>query len=120
MQGKRFIPLERMGRRYQRAEDAGHRDVLLAVVFIAGGLATGGVVLLAFVQTRAILVLSLVLVVAATLAVLATIGAMLNADLSATARPHGPEATGRDPRPARSPAGPPAPPAPSRGARGPR
>ena len=76
-----------LAQRCRRAEDAGFPDVLLAVVSAAGGLATGGVVLLAFVQTHAMVAVALVMAVAATLAVLATIGAMLSAEETAMASP---------------------------------
>lgn len=93
MHVKRPTPLHDLTNRYQRAEDAGLRDLLLAVLFAAGGLATGGVVLLAFVQTRAVLALAFGLAVAATLAVLATIAAMLGGEDSVHADDHAPAAT---------------------------
>jgi hypothetical protein len=70
--------LRGLARRYRRAEDAGFPDVLLTVVFAAGGLATGGIVLLAYVPTHAVLLVAYALAVAATLAVLLTIVAMVN------------------------------------------
>jgi hypothetical protein len=72
--------LRRLARCYQQAESRGFPEVLLAVIFAAGGLATSGVLLLAFLQTRAALVLAVALALAATLTVLLTIVAMLGAD----------------------------------------
>lgn len=46
-------------------------------MLLAGTLATLGIVLVAFMQTRATLAVALILLVAATVAVLVTIGAML-------------------------------------------
>ena len=68
-------------------ENAGFPDVLLAVVFAAGGVATAGVVLLAFVRTHAMVVVALVMAVAATVAVLGTIGVMLSAEEAAVGSP---------------------------------
>lgn len=86
-QFNRETPMRSLATGYRRAEDEGFPDVLLAVVFAAGGLATAGVVLLAFVQTHAMVVVALVMAVAATVAVLATIGAMLSGEETAVTKP---------------------------------
>lgn len=80
MQLNRPKVVRTLARRYQRVEEGGFRDLFLAVVIGAGGLATGGVVLLAFVQARAMLALVFVLAVTATMAVAATIAAMLRVE----------------------------------------
>jgi hypothetical protein len=60
-------------------------------VFAAGGLATGGIVLLAYVPTHAVLLVAYALAVAATLAVLLTIVAMVTGeDTSAQSDPSTP------------------------------
>jgi hypothetical protein len=69
-----------LARRYRRAEDGGFPDAFLIVVCAAGGLATGGVALLAFVPTHAALVIAYVAVLATTLAVLVTVLAMVNGE----------------------------------------
>lgn len=69
-------PLQ-LARRYQQAEDASSGAAFMMIVIGAVGLVTGGVVLLAFVPTRAMLVLVFVLMVTATIGVVVTIGAML-------------------------------------------
>lgn len=84
-----------LSHRYQQAEDAGFQDVFLIVVCAAGGLATAGVALLAFVPTHAVLLLAYVLVLGTTLAVLLTVLVMVNGEESESARskpvapPHG-------------------------------
>ena len=87
LQLNRGTSLRSLARRYHRVEDAGFPDTLLAVVSAAAGLATGGVVLLAFVPTHAMVVVALVMAVLATLAVLATIGVMLSGEETASATP---------------------------------
>ena len=72
--------LRALARRYRRAEDAGFPDIFLIVVCAAGGLATGGVALLAFVPTHAVLVVAYIAVLATTLAVLLTVLAMVNGE----------------------------------------
>lgn len=69
-----------LARRYRKTEDAGFPDVLLFVIFAAGGLATGGVALLAYVPTHAVLVFAYLLAVIATLAVLLTIVVMVSGE----------------------------------------
>jgi hypothetical protein len=56
------------------------KDDLLIVVCAAGALAMAGVVLLAYVQTRAALIVALALALAATATVLFTILAMVGRD----------------------------------------
>lgn len=68
--------VRRIAWRYQQAEH-GFRDLMLAVVCGAGGLAAGGIVLLAYFPTRAIMVVALLLAMLAALVVLGTVGAML-------------------------------------------
>jgi hypothetical protein len=69
--------LRALAQRYRQAEDAGFPDTLLIVVCAAGGLATGGVALLALVPTHAVLVVAYFAVLATTLAVLLTVLAMV-------------------------------------------
>jgi hypothetical protein len=72
--------LHALARRYRRAEDAGFPDAFLIVVCAAGGLATGGVALLAFVPTHAVFVVAYVAVLATAMAVLITVLAMVNGE----------------------------------------
>jgi hypothetical protein len=72
--------LRALARRYRQAEHVGFPDLFLIVVCGAGGLATAGVALLAFVPTHAVLALAYVLVIATTLTVLVTVVAMVNGE----------------------------------------
>jgi hypothetical protein len=72
--------LRALASRYRQAEDAGFSDAFLMVVFAAGSVATGGIVLLAHVPTHAVLLVAYALAIAATFAVLLTILAMVNGD----------------------------------------
>lgn len=85
MKHDRSNPLRTLAHRYVQAEDTRWGDLFMAAVFGALGLATGGVVLLAFVQTPAMVLLAFVLAVAAALAVLATMTAMLSGEGDAAA-----------------------------------
>lgn len=76
--------LSALARRYSKAEDADFPDLFLIVLCTAGGLATGGVVLLAYIPTHAGLLVAYALAVATTLAVLLTIVAMVNAPETAS------------------------------------
>ena len=86
-QFNRETPMRSLATGYRRAEDEGFSGVLLVVVFAAGGVATAGVVLLAFVRAHAMVVVALVMAVAATVAVLGTIGVMLSVEEAAVASP---------------------------------
>jgi membrane protein implicated in regulation of membrane protease activity len=72
--------LRMLARTYRRTEDAGFPDLFLIVVCAAGGLATGGVALLAFVPTHVVLLIAYVLVLATTSAVLLTVLVMVNGE----------------------------------------
>jgi membrane protein implicated in regulation of membrane protease activity len=72
--------LRTLARMYRRTEDAGFPDLFLIVVCAAGGLATGGVALLAFVPTHATLLVAYVLVIVTTSAVLLTVLVMVNGE----------------------------------------
>ena len=78
--------LRTLARRYRHAEDAGFPDIFLIVICGAGGLATAGVALLAFVPTHAVLLVAYVLVLATTVAVLVTVVVMVNGEESEGAR----------------------------------
>jgi hypothetical protein len=75
-----------LARRYRQAEDAGFPHIFLIVNCAAGGLAIGGVVLLAYVQSHAMLILASVLAIAAALAVLLTIVVMISSEEASAKR----------------------------------
>ena len=66
--------------RYRELEEAGHTDGLLTVVFTCGALALAGIVLFAFVQTFAVLIIAFTLTFVAVAGLLVTILAMLGDD----------------------------------------
>ncbi len=84
MQLNKPKPVRTLAGRYQQAEDASSGALFVMIVVGAVGLVTGGVVLLAFVRTRGMLVLVFVLMVTATMGVVITIGAMLAVKDSST------------------------------------
>lgn len=72
--------LRALSRRYRQAEDAGFPDIFLIIIGAAGGLAAGGVVLLAYVPTHAVLLVTYALAIAAVLAVVLTVVVMINGE----------------------------------------
>jgi hypothetical protein len=74
------IWLQGLARRYRELEDTGRADGLLRAVFVAGGVALAGAVLLAFVQTFVVLLVAFALALVATVSLLVAILGMIWGD----------------------------------------